>query len=69
MSPEAKRVMQQFLKYSFIGISYEIEDALNQFNDDTQIDELMVVSHIYNHVARLNSYEILKGLRSATKKS
>jgi hypothetical protein len=69
VSPEAKRVMQQFLKYSFIGNSYEIEDALNQFNDDTQIDELMVVSHIYDQEARLNTYEILMGLQSDNKKA
>jgi hypothetical protein len=62
VSPEAKRVMQQFLTYSFIGNSYEIEDALNQFNDNTQIDKLMLVSQIYNHEARFNYYEIIMKL-------
>jgi luciferase family oxidoreductase group 1 len=69
VSPEAKRVMQQFLKYSFIGNPSEIEDALTQFVDDTQIDELMVVSHIYDQEARLNTYEILMGLQSDNKKA
>jgi luciferase family oxidoreductase group 1 len=65
-SPEAQQVMKQFLTYSFIGNPLEIKEALTQFVDDTQIDELMVVSHIYEHQARLNSYKILKGLQSAT---
>lgn len=65
-SPEAQQVMKQFLTYSFIGNPLEIKEALTQFVDDTQIDELMVVSHIYDHQARLNSYKILKGLQSAT---
>lgn len=66
VSPEAQQVMKQFLTYSFIGNPLEIKQALTQFVDDTQIDELMVVSHIYDHQARLNSYKILKGLQSAT---
>lgn len=66
VSPEAQQVMKQFLTYSFIGNPLEIKQALTQFVDDTQIDELMVVSHIYDHQARLNSYKILKELQSAT---
>ncbi|SDX23245.1 LLM class flavin-dependent oxidoreductase [Flavobacterium degerlachei] len=65
-SPEAQQVMKQFLTYSFIGNPLEIKEALTQFVDDTQIDELMVVSHIYDHQARLNSYKILKRLQSST---
>jgi len=66
VSPEAKQVMKQFLTYSFIGNPSEIKEALTQFVDDTQIDELMVVSHIYDHEARLNSYKILRELQSAS---
>ncbi|EIA08335.1 LLM class flavin-dependent oxidoreductase [Flavobacterium frigoris] len=65
-SPEAKQVMKQFLTYSFIGNPSEIKEALTQFVDDTQIDELMVVSHIYDHKARLNSYKILSDLQTAS---
>ncbi len=66
VSPEAKRIMQQFLTYSFIGNPSEIKEALTQFVDDTQINELMVVSHIYDHNARLNSYKILRELQNAS---
>ncbi len=64
ISPETQHVMQQFLAYSFIGNPSEIKAGLSKFVDDTQIDELMVVSHIYDHEARLNSYKILKELQS-----
>jgi alkanesulfonate monooxygenase SsuD/methylene tetrahydromethanopterin reductase-like flavin-dependent oxidoreductase (luciferase family) len=66
VSPEAKQVMQQFLTYSFIGNPSKIKEDLTQFVDDTQIDELMVVSHIYDHSAKLNSYKILRELQSAS---
>ncbi len=56
-------LMQQFLTYSFVGNPTEIKDDITKFVDDTQIDELMVVSHIYDHEARLNSYKILKDLQ------
>lgn len=52
-------LIQQFLTYSFIGDPTEIKEKLTEFVADTQIDELMVVSHIYDHEARLNSYKIL----------
>jgi luciferase family oxidoreductase group 1 len=66
VSHEAKQVMKQFLTYSFIGNPTEIKEQLTQFVDDTQIDELMVVSHIYDHEARLKSYKILMELQTVT---
>jgi len=35
---------------------------LNDFLERTQADELIVVSHIYDHQARLRSYELLAKL-------
>jgi alkanesulfonate monooxygenase SsuD/methylene tetrahydromethanopterin reductase-like flavin-dependent oxidoreductase (luciferase family) len=66
VNEEAKLPMNQFLTYSFIGNQSEIKKTLTQFVDDTQIDELMVVPHIYDHDARLNSYKILMELQSAS---
>jgi len=63
LDPRFQPLMQQFLTYSFAGNPTDIKDDLTKFVDDTQIDELMVVSHIYNHEARLNSYRILKELQ------
>lgn len=51
--------LQQMTKYTFIGSPEKIEKELNQFIEITQIDEIMVASAIYEHQARLHSYEIL----------
>ncbi|HZL12210.1 MAG TPA: LLM class flavin-dependent oxidoreductase [Prolixibacteraceae bacterium] len=63
LDPRYLPLINQFLTYSFIGGPSEIKADLMKFVDDTQIDELMVVSHIYDHGARLNSYKILKDLQ------
>ncbi len=51
--------LQQMTKYTFIGSPEKIEKELNQFIEITQINEIMVASAIYEHQARLHSYEIL----------
>jgi len=62
LDPRFLPLMQQFLTYSFIGNPTEIKEDLSKFVDNTQINELMVVSHIYDHEARLKSYKILMEL-------
>jgi len=56
-------LIQQFLTFTFVGDPSEIKASLNEFVDESQIDELIIVSHIYDHKARLNSYKILKDLQ------
>lgn len=63
LSPEAEAAMKQFMTYSFIGDSEEVSVALNKFVDDSKVDEIMAVSHIYDHADRLRSYEILKNIQ------
>lgn len=48
--------------YSFIGGPDKVGNEVQQFLDETQIDELMAVSYLYDHEARVHSYEILKQL-------
>jgi len=47
------------MTYSFIGGPAKVRQELQAFVDDTQVDELLAVSHIFDHAARLRSYEIL----------
>lgn len=54
--------LQQMTLYSFIGGPEKIQKEFNEFLEMTHVDELMVVSYIYDHQARLKSYEILKNL-------
>ena len=54
--------VNQMLTYTFIGSPKTLEVKIQDFLDKTQVDEIMVASNIYDHSARLHSYEILSGL-------
>ena len=45
-------------RVSFIGAPDTVAAQMREFVERTQADELIVVSHIYDHSARLRSYEI-----------
>jgi len=45
-------------RVSFVGALPTIRDQVHAFVEATQADELIVVSHIYDHRARLRSYEL-----------
>ena len=51
--------MQQAI--SFVGSAATVQKGLEAFVDRMQPDELIVVSHIYDHSARLRSYELARG--------
>jgi luciferase family oxidoreductase group 1 len=55
--------VQQMFRYAFSGSPDTVKNSLQEFIDQTQVDELMVVSHIYDHAARLRSYEIVSRLK------
>jgi luciferase family oxidoreductase group 1 len=57
-----KYAVTQMLTYTFIGSAATVEKQIRQFLDQTGVDELMVTSPIYDHKARLRSYEILAAL-------
>ena len=54
-----KAAIQNMIHYSFIGRPETIKNQLSSFIQETGVNEVMVVSHIYEHKARLRSYEIL----------
>ena len=49
-------------RVSFVGTPSTIAPQLQAFVDQTQADELIVVSHIYDHAARLRSYQLTASL-------
>ena len=61
-SQKEKHAVDQRLRYSFVGGPATVKRNLQSFLDLTKIDEVMAVSHIYEHSARLRSYEILSYL-------
>ncbi|GLB48765.1 alkane 1-monooxygenase [Neptunitalea sp. Y10] len=61
-SPYHAEAANKMLTYSFIGDKPTIKTQLEEFIAKTNIDELMVVSHIYDHQERLKSYQLLAEL-------
>jgi luciferase family oxidoreductase group 1 len=59
--------LEEAQSISFVGAPATIDDGLRTFVSLMSPDELIVVSHIYDHAARLRSYEITaqvgKGLK------
>jgi luciferase family oxidoreductase group 1 len=45
-------------RVSFVGAPDTIRDQIREFVRQTQADELIVVAHIYDHAARLRSYQL-----------
>ena len=50
---------------SMVGSPATVREGLSQFLARTAADEIMIVSHIYEHAKRIRSYEIVADLRAA----
>jgi len=64
-TPVEKLQASRMLGCSFVGSPKTVESGLKDFIAKTGVDELMVSSAIYDHAARLRSYELLAGLKLA----
>jgi luciferase family oxidoreductase group 1 len=58
-TPPEKAHVSSMLSYSFVGSRETVHPALQEFVERTGVDEVIVASAIYDHAARLRSYEIL----------
>lgn len=63
MTPELRELaqnpaFQRMLKYAFVGSKETVKPMIIDFLEKTGVNELMVVSHIYDHIDRVNSYRI-----------
>ena len=58
-------MLRQALSCSAIGSPGEVQGAIEAFIERTGADELMVTSQIYDHEARLRSFEIVAGVAGA----
>jgi luciferase family oxidoreductase group 1 len=61
-TPQERVQAEAMLKYAIHGSPATVRRRLEEFVALTRVDELMVVSAIYDHQARLRSYEILSQL-------
>lgn len=64
ISPMEEQALQQMIKYSFIGDSEKVYNQMQQFLNETQVDELMITTPVYDHAARLHSYEIISKFKN-----
>ncbi len=60
-TPMEKEQASAMLRRSFVGSGETVHRGLEEFVNETGVDELIVASAIYDHAARLKSYEILAG--------
>src|SRR5947199_1661431 len=58
-TPPEKEQASAMLNRSFVGSGETVRAGLERFVEETGVDELIVASAIYDHGARLRSYEIL----------
>src|SRR5688572_33043121 len=61
-SPAEKHHASHMLKYSIVGSQETVRRGLEDFLGVTKADELMIVTSIYDHSARVRSYELVAEL-------
>ncbi len=60
--PSEKMMAEHMLKYSFIGTKEKVESELKEFIHETQADELMVVTSIFDNAKKIESLKALSQL-------
>jgi len=65
LSPPQKEMLDQVLSCSAIGAPDTVRRQMAAFIERTGADELMITAQIYDHQARLRSYEIAAQARDA----
>jgi luciferase family oxidoreductase group 1 len=58
--------LAQLFRYAVVGGPETIERGVTDFVEATGVDELMTTAMIYDHAARLRSFEILAAVRGGT---
>jgi alkanesulfonate monooxygenase SsuD/methylene tetrahydromethanopterin reductase-like flavin-dependent oxidoreductase (luciferase family) len=61
----AKALLADVLACSAIGSPATVRTALEAFMERTQPDELMITAQIFDHAARLHSYEIAADIQKS----
>jgi luciferase family oxidoreductase group 1 len=66
VAPAEKALLDSVLSCAAIGAPRTVRQSLNAFIERTGADELMITSQIFDHGARLRSYELTSGLFAET---
>lgn len=65
-SPQEQAQAQSMLSRSIVGSPDTVRRGIAALIAETQADELMVVSDIYDHAARLHSFDLIAGAAAST---
>jgi alkanesulfonate monooxygenase SsuD/methylene tetrahydromethanopterin reductase-like flavin-dependent oxidoreductase (luciferase family) len=57
-----RSAVERTLRHAIVGGPDTAQRGLDAFIAQTNADELMITSHIYDHQARLRSYELVAGI-------
>jgi len=68
-TPTEKQHVSANLARSFVGTAESVRSGVRRFVEQTAVDEVIVVSSIYDHAARLRSYAMLVDAVAATQTS
>jgi luciferase family oxidoreductase group 1 len=55
--------MSRIIKYSVVGAPPTVRAGIEAFIAQTAVDELMVTAHVFDHAARLRSFELVAAVR------
>ena len=58
-SPAERAMIDQALSRAIVGSPDVVERGINDFIRETQVNELMITANIYDHAARLKSFELI----------
>jgi luciferase family oxidoreductase group 1 len=64
-SAEDRLGMGRILHYAVVGAPARVGAGIAAFLELTQVDELLITSHVYDHAARLRSFELVAEIRGA----
>src|SRR5690606_5960698 len=62
MALKENPAFERMFRYAFIGSPDTVREKIEDFLQETGVDEIMVVSHFYDHEQRLRSYEYFAGI-------
>jgi luciferase family oxidoreductase group 1 len=61
-----KTIVERQLNASIVGSAATVKEKLQQFSAETEADEMMIHTQVYDHQARLRSFEIIADITSRT---
>jgi luciferase family oxidoreductase group 1 len=64
--PAVSEALGQFFRYAVVGGPATVRQGVTTFLRETNVDELMATAMIFDHAARLRSFEILAALREGS---